>query len=145
MIKRLVKASDEFKGIYEQYEIHTYTINTPNKALDAQLIHLIPNSNGIIDIKHEHYTVFNDTEFIIDPNWNEESKPIPKPKNFDMEDLSTWDGLLLSDIPMINNPDKLYFEIFEEYLETSSIYEAIFKILIFTGKLPKVSDKWKLI
>lgn len=145
MIKRLVKESTELKGAYEQYEVYMYNVNATNKCLDLHLIHLIPTSSGFNDIEHEQFILFNEYEKIIDPNWNEKSKPIPKPKNFDIDDLSTWEGLLLSDIPMIDDPKKLYFELFENYLETCSIYEAIFKILMHTRKLPEVSDKWKLV
>ncbi len=145
MIKRLVKASDALKGAYEQYEVYMYNVSAINKTLDLHLTHLIPASDGFSDVKHEQFVIFNEYEKIIDPNWNEKSEPIPKPKNFDIDDLSTWNGLLLSDIPMIDDPDKLYFEMFEKYLETCSIYEAIFKILMHTRKLPEVSDKWKLV
>lgn len=105
---KYVVANKTIQGVHDTYELLEYSINKVNKFISGKIIKLLVDSNGYINSIIEPFNISNQVDIIIDPSWNEESLPVPKPEGFDPLDPLTWGYLSWDDIPKVQNPDTLY-------------------------------------
>lgn len=143
-MKRLMRASSDAPGMFEHYEVIRHTADRFEKYADVQVLHVMPTSNGIIDTEIEGHMIRNDQEKIVDPNWGKDSKPVAKPDGFNINDATTWGGIIYADIPMIDDPKKMLFDRLMDNFENYTATEAFLRTLMDAGKLPGESLSWKL-
>jgi len=104
---KLAKESNLFPGTKDFYMLSAYKIDKIRKRVNLRLCYYEHIEDGTLSVGEYEHAILDKPEYIVDPNWNEDSDP-PKPLNFDPLDPSTWGALSFDDIPKALDPSKLF-------------------------------------
>jgi len=143
---KYVKESQYVPGAKDFYSIVNYMIDKVRKVVHISLMFVSHTADGLIDISYSEHSILDKQEYIIDPEWTEQSIP-PKPTGFNAVDPSTWGNLSFDDIPKVLNPTKLFASNIIKAIErgTTSAESVLIDALIEEGILPNDPNTWSKI
>lgn len=134
---KLIKRSQN--GItYDCYYIAHYAYTADTNSVEAVLNNITLKEDGIPHI--EKITLYigennglpyfsNYNNLIVDPEWNENSTP-PKPANFNLNDMATWDGLSASQIPFVSAKEERDIDFYYKNVTKKPIEQVLFELAI---------------
>lgn len=142
---KYIKDSNIISGAKDYYYIVSNKIDKIKKQIIITLLYNEHIEDGTTKIFYLDFNILNQIEYILDPNWDEQSNP-PKPEGFDLLNPVTWGDLAWDEIPRVINSEKLYADKIINASENNitPIEQIIFEMLILLNKLPS-SEEWRLI